>query len=148
MLQRCVLPPSSGRWLPWWWSFPKGNENIVALGSNAITTTWPTKQMGGYFLTAHLYFLTHLCYLLYFLVGGCDSNKYISRNIHSNSRFFCTVIMWKKSYNYVQVGFIISMLIMVQLHQQFSNWWKRYIQQGSFLDKKYTKQNAVLTETI
>jgi hypothetical protein len=59
--------------------------------------------------------------------------------------FLCDNYVKKKSYS-VKEGFTIGILVFVsQLYQRFSDSWK-VRSTGSFLDKKYTRQNAVLTE--
>jgi hypothetical protein len=58
--------------------------------------------------------------------------------------------MWKwNPINRVKEGFDVGTLVFVsQLHQIFRDWWKKVRSTGSFLDKKYTRQNAVLTEEM
>jgi hypothetical protein len=47
---------------------------------------------------------------------------------------------WKRRFCHRYPG------VRIPLHQRFWDWWKKVRSTGSFLDKKYTWQNAVLTE--
>jgi hypothetical protein len=67
-----------------------------------------------------------------------------------NSGFFYTIAMWKRNpINRVKEGFAVGILVFVsQLHQRFRDWWKKCVQLGLSWTKKYTRQNAVLTEEM
>jgi hypothetical protein len=81
------------------------------------------------------------CVLIY-------STKLRRWNIHLNSRFFCTIRMWKIYHTKcVKDGFTLSILVFgLQFHQNFEL-VKKVHSTGSFLYKKYIRENTVLRKS-